>query len=426
MRGNKPLAKAGGLILSSAPTDLADWQRRFKMARRERDLILFGPKYDHTFNMVDFLVRELKLDAKEIAKAVTTIGEAMDNDNTRSGGGEGDKFWPIKVRQTMETSVEIVRQAEGEVSMPRLHEFIVTAAQSQVSINSPEWQAKFHNQCFAKSHGKWKNKIEQADWENGQRYWLSEWVNMDAKPRSGIEAGVTGILHVFNSGVVRSLVSEPSTITPKVMDEGKWVFVDMSVGQYGSSGAFVLNAWRYATQKYVISRDPATWVNPIICWADEAGKIVNSADSFYLTESRKFGGASVFLSQSVQNFSAAIPGERGRAMAELLTGCFSTRIIHACDTSTAEFASKALGQELKIHYGWSPPKEQSAWKLMRGYCEANVNAHQHMAPVLESREFMHGLRTGGPPHCVADAIVLRTGLPFSTGQSYMKVAFKQR
>ena len=47
-------------------------------------------------------------------------------------------------------------------------------------------------------------------------------------------------------------------------------------------------------------------------------------------------------------------------------------------------------------------------------------------PVVEPREFMSGLRTGGYPDCVADAYVIRNGVPFSTGENFLRVAFSQK
>jgi hypothetical protein len=213
------------------------------------------------------------------------------------------------------------------------------------------------------------------------------------------------------------------------MDQGNWVFIDMSVGQYGSSGAFVLNAWKYATQRYVTRRNADAWKNPIIIWADEAGKIVNSADSFYLTESRKFGGATVFLAQSMQSFHAALSGERGKSQAEVLLGCFSTKILHAIgDPDTAEWASKLLGNEVKMRYSYGGGTgEHSAGEEAMGKGQMSYNGQEHVEPVLQARDFMHGLRCGGKHnHYIADAIIIRTGEPFSSGRSWIHRPFSQR
>ncbi len=377
---------------------------------------------------MNFLAK-LGSDSREIAKAITTVGESLDNDDSRGGGGESDKFWPIQAKVTLETAVEIVRQAEGSVSIPSIHRFIITAAQNPAQVKEQSWKEGYHGQSFAKAFAKEKTPIEQGDFQLAWDRWLIQWPSMSDKTRSSIEASVSGILHVFNSGQARSLLSGETTITLEVMDQGKWIFADMSVGEHGTSGAFVLNVLKYATQRHVLRRLPDQWKNPIIIWADEAGKIVNSADSSYLTESRKFGGATVFLAQSMNSFHAAMPGQRGKSQAEVLLGCFSTKIAHAIgDAGTAEWLSKLLGNEVKTRGNYSHSGgNASMGDIVFGQGTGSFGFSEHVEPVLEPKYFMHGLRTGGKIHkYVADAIVMRSGASFANGSNYLFVPFKQR
>jgi hypothetical protein len=251
---------------------------------------------------------------------------------------------------------------------------------------------------------------------------------MNERTRTSIEAGITAILNVFLSGEVWSLLSRDTTITPEVMKEGKWVFVDASVGQYDSSGAFILNAWRSATQRMIRQRDPDNWDSPIICWADEASKIVNSGDVYHLTESRKFGGASVYLAQSVNSFHSAFPGDRGKAMAELMLGCFNHKVIMACDPDTAEYGQKYCGRRIRISKTFRPPNQLTfAERLWKGFAY-DISGAEHVENVVEAKEFMHNLRTGGPRNAfLCDGLVLRTGECFhSNRENHIHVTFSQR
>lgn len=429
--------RSGMLVLSSAPTDLEMWQELCAMAGRSEDFIVFGPRHKHTFNLVNGLVG-LGMDSKDIAKAIKTIGGSMDGDDEQAGGGNTDKFWPIKTRQGLETACEVIRMGDDVFSIPKLHEFIVTAPPNVLAVADPRsmsaeewgkhpasaWRQGYHFQCFERAFKKASTPQEKADFENAQKFWLTEWPGMgsDSKTRSSIEAGMTGLLHVFNSGLVRTLISADTTLPLKVLDDGKIIFVDMSVGQYGSSGAVVMNSLRYYAQQYVLRRHPGRWVNPIILWMDEAGKLVNPADSFYLTESRKFGGASVFLAQSMRSFQAAMPGDKGKALAEVLMGCFATKCLHAIgDPGTAEWAAKLLGQEIKTTYGWSPDHHQKPWELLRGHGRININGSERLAWCVEPKEFMHDMRTGEGG--VSDAYIILSGNIFPDGKAYRKVDF---
>ncbi len=417
---------SGGLILGASPTDLEMWKAILAAEGRLDDLICFGPKHKHQFNVIDYLMR-LGYDSREIAKAIITIGESLDNDDSRTGGGDTDKFWPIQSKITIETGVEILKQTDRRVHLPSLQKFIITAAQSSAALKTEEFKTNFHGQCFAKLFDKERTRIEEHEFERAWNRWIVQWPEMNTRTRTSIEAGVTGILDVFSQGIVRSLICEETTITPAAMDEGKWLFGDMSVGQYGSSGAFVLNALKYATQCHVRSRMPGQWKNVIGIWADEAAKIVNSQDSFYLTESRKYGGFTVFLAQSMQSFHAALAGERGRSQAEVLLGSFSTKVAHAIgDPGTAEWLSSILGNEVKLRLNVTAPDEKPMGEEIFSSGGGNAGWGEQVEPCLEPRHFMHGLKTGGKLNGnIAEAIVLRSGQLFSNGQSYLRVAFQQ-
>ena len=55
-------------------------------------------------------------------------------------------------------------------------------------------------------------------------------------------------LHRFNTGMNRVLFAGESTITPKVMDDGKWILVNMPVGRCGEEGAFALGVWKFMAE----------------------------------------------------------------------------------------------------------------------------------------------------------------------------------
>lgn len=420
-------ALSGGLILGSAPTDLGMWRETFKKAGRSKDLIAFGPRHKHTFDFIPFLVG-LGGDQNDVAKAILTVGESRGNEEA-DPGKQSEAFWKMQSFKQIACAIAVFMLAGEVVSIPNLHRFILTAAQTPDDLKMEEWKRGYHNQCFAKAFDTTKTSSQEHDYQIARDTWQTQWPTTDNRTRSNIEAVISGILFVFNSGQVRSLLSNGTTITPAIMDQGKWVFIDMSVGEYGSSGAFVLNAWKYAAQKYVIKRDDASWRHPIIIWADEAGKIVNSGDSFYLSESRKFGGASVYLAQSMQSFHAALGHERGKSQAEVLLGCFATKIFHAIgDPDTAEWASKLLGNEIMMRYSYSGGDgEHTAGEEAVGKSKMSFNSQEHVEPTLQSRDFMHGLRTGGKHNnYIADAIVIRTGEHWSNGRSWMRRSFSQR
>ena len=65
---------------------------------------------------------------------------------------------------------------------------------------------------------------------------------MADKTRSSIMVGVMGVLHAFNVGIVRELVSTTSNVTPDDLFQGRWLLLDMAASEFGDVGATV-NRW---------------------------------------------------------------------------------------------------------------------------------------------------------------------------------------
>lgn len=424
---------AGVLWLSSSPTDLAMVTRLCHEAGRSDDLIVVGPNHAPQFNLTNYLVGKLRCDARETSKCVMQIGERQDNDESQSGGG-GDKFWTTKPRQTVQLIVELVRQVTGGASMVDIANCLDSCANEPSELGSEKYRSGFQYQCFQKAQDNLA-KIEDPkaraiaarNLENARMYLYGEWPVMADKTRSSVVAIITAVFAGILSGDVWWHLSQGTDVTPDALNDGAVIFVDASAGEHGSSGIFLENSWRTATQKMVLKRDPNNWDRAIIIFYDEMGRLVNSGDVFYATESRKFGGSTVALAQSVRSFEAGLAGERGKAQAELLLGCFAHKAILACDVDTGEYGVKLAGKAYRNNRTYSPrPDKPLLDMLWRGGFH-QVSSSEHLENVIEARQLMHGQRTGGARNkFLCDAAIFKSGEPFSTGDNHLFCSFSQR
>ena len=56
-----------------------------------------------------------------------------------------------------------------------------------------------------------------------------------------------------------------------------------------------------------------------------------------------------------------------------------------------------------------------------------TSTNERYEPIMQTNAFMNGLRTGGRANnCLCDAIVIRSGEPFSHGGNALRLAFSQR
>jgi hypothetical protein len=419
------LPRSGGLILAATSTDRDMWIRMFAKAGREQDLLVFGPNEPLRFNFLDY-ARQLNDDPRNIVHCLQTLAESLRGQENRSTS-EQEPFFQGQNERMLYVGVVVVRLARGgKVSAPDLQTFISDAATSPEQISDPKWVAGTHSQWLDAAHRAPKSEIEQHDFDLAVEYWLGSYPSMAEKTRSCIVAGVMGLLHVFNTGVVRQLVSETTTVSPDDTLAGRWVLVEMSPNDWGVSGNLVCAGWKYLTQLAVLKRRNVEGASVHTLWIDEAHLHVSSFDATYLAQCRSRRGCMVLLTQSLPGLYAALPKGLGEHQANSLLSNFGHTIVHAVDPVSAEWAAKKLGRQRETFLGGSVQPDADVFDELFGTPRVTGSFSEHYEPILQDGVFMNGLRTGGPKNGnVCDAIVIRSGEPFSTGTNWLWHTFRQ-
>lgn len=417
--------KTGGLILAAKPEDLGMWQAMFEKAGRGDDLLVFAPDSPLRFNFLGYVLA-MGGQTREVTRCITVIGETLRAADAK--GGESADFWEKEQQRMIYNAVEIVKLATGSVSAPAIQKFITTAAMSPVQLSSPQWRAGYCNQCLADAFERKKSPVEPHDFHLAADYWLGEFPAMAEKTRSSIMTGVMGILHVFNTGVVRELVSTETTVSPDAMLTGKWVIVNMAPAEWGDSGALVAAGWKYLVQRRVLRRPAKDAGGVVVIWADEYAQFVSSYDAHYLAQCRSHKGCMVVLTQSLHSYYMSLKGEAGKHQADALLTNFATKVFHALgDVQTAEWASNLIGKGREVFVGTSLAPVEDLYAEIVGQGKVTTNASEHYEAMLKPNWLMNGLRTGGlSNHLICDAVVIRSGEPFAGGRNWLWREFSQR
>lgn len=421
------LPDSGGLIIAAKPgDDRLFWEGVFRAAGRSCDLLVFSPEHSLRCNLLDYEMRQGGGHTRNITKTLTTISETLRSSDTDNR--ESSDFWQKEQERMLFNAVEVVKLATGGVSAPDLHKFIGTAALTPSQFTSEAWLAGFHNQCLKKGWETPKPPIGQHDFDLAKEYWLGEFPNMADKTRSSILTGVMGILHTFNTGIVRELVSTTTNVTPDDMFRGKFIFVDMPVSDLGDVGAFVSGGLKYLCQRAVLRRKADESSNIAVIWADEAQGVVTTFDAPFLAQCRSHRGCMVYLSQSLPGYYAALGGNAGKLSVDALLANFGTKVLHALgDLETAQWASGLVGRSLQTFTGGSMGQQDGAYDTLTGRSSYQPNFSQAFESTLQLNAFLHGPRTGGPASgFVCDAYVIRTGEPFASGQNWLRASFSQQ
>ncbi|WP_145377600.1 type IV secretory system conjugative DNA transfer family protein [Symmachiella dynata] len=388
-----------------------------------KDLIVFSPDGPWRFDFLDYEMRQGG-HTRNITRLIMTIGETLrSSDHSAS---ENSDFWEREQERMLYNAVQIIKVATGKVTAPDLQRFIGGAANGAEEISSESWQTGFHHQCIRAAYLADKSAVDTHDCQLAFDYWLSELPRMASKTKSSIEVGVNGILHVFNTGITRSLVSGGTNVSPDDMFDRKWVMVNMAPAAWGDIGSFINAGWKYLTQKAILRRDATEGDSINVIWCDEAQQFVNSFDSQYLAQCRSHLGCMVFLTQSLSSLYSVLKGPAGRHQADALMANFGHTIIHACDPISAEWASSKLGKTLQTFIGGSMAPTTDLWDDLKGHSQYTGSFSEHYESVVQPNVFMNGLRTGGHVNgLMCDAILLRNGQPFSNGQNWLNVSFSQ-
>jgi hypothetical protein len=419
-------AGISGLILASKPgEDRAFWQRLFAKSGRPNALIV-APDESRCFNWLDWEIQN-GADSREIANLIMTAGETL-----KRGEGSGkpqDPFFTVASERMIQLAVEVMRLATGHVDAFDLQKFINGMALSTDQLKSPSWRQGFHCKTLEAAYLAAKTAIEKADMEQCLEAWLNEYVTLNDRTRSSVSTQVNQVLSVFTGGIVRSMVSGKTNISPAVLEDGRWILVDMPVSRWGASGQFVNAVWKLAVQRHVLRRVATPDSRIIVTWVDEFQNHLNSFDPKYLAECRSHLGCMVVLTQSLHSYYAALNGgHAAEHMANALLTNFAHRVFCALgDAKSAQWASELCGRSRQILIGGSMAPQQDMWDEMMGRSKFTGSFSEHLENNVEPVEFMHGgLRTGGPPSFMVDAWVIRSGQPFSTGQNWLRVALSQR
>ena len=183
---------------------------------------------------------------------------------------------------------------------------------------------------------------------------------------------------------------------------------------------------KYLTQKYILSRHANEDTAATVIWSDEYQKVANSFDPAFLAECRSHRGCMVCLTQSIHSMYTRIQQAGEHGTDALLTNYYH-KVFHALgDDKTAAYASSLIGRRLKTRVNVSSSGEDNAYDALHGQPKVTASTTQAVENILEPREFLQGMRTGGRAHgYVVDAWVVRSEA-FASGENFLRCSFSQK
>jgi hypothetical protein len=320
----------------------------------------------------------------------------------------------------------------GKINVRDFYRIVISAPESVKEARSQQWAAEsFCAQCLLKAAQECPPS-RRRDLDIVADYFLSEFPKISPKTRGTIVSTFSVMADSLQRGILSELFCGDTNITPEATESGKIILVDMPVMEYGAVGALANGLWKYAFQRAIEKRDVRRSPRPVFLMADEAQFLVTSYDHQFLSTCRSSRVATVFATQNISNFYAALGG-RHEAEAEIDALCANlcTKIF-GCngDFVTNKWAAEMIGQSRQLFFNsgnsYQPADAFGSVFGLGPGPQTSAGMSEHMGYEIEPSIFAT-LRYGGYANggCI-DTLVYAAGKTFrDTGKPWRFHTFHQ-
>ncbi|MCO5946721.1 type IV secretory system conjugative DNA transfer family protein [Mucilaginibacter flavidus] len=345
------MAGFGGLVLCAKKDVLEDWKRYARETGRAEQVLVFDDSGDFVF---PFLQYEIEREGEgagytdNLVRLFTTIYEALD----RSVKSEGsDPYWERAMQQLLRNTIDLCMLARGTVSVPLIHDVILSAPMSIAQLDTDEFKNK--SLCwklilegYAKNHDRWA----KHDFDCTAAFWLEEYPNLADKTRSSIISTLSTMMDIFLRRPFRRLFSEMpddrrKIAYPELSHRGVIIILNLPVKEFGDAGRAAQVVYKYLWQQAVERRAATNQTIPVFLWVDEAQNFVTEYDMQFQATARSARACTVYLTQNLPNYYAVMGGTQSKYRVDSLMGNLQTKIWHAnSDPMTNDHAAETIGR----------------------------------------------------------------------------------
>jgi hypothetical protein len=445
----KTLAKAflkngfGGVVLAAKPDEREAWEKYVKVLGREKDMIIFKEGGEYRFNPFQYETERSGQGAGETFNLVNLFMNIYQMGRNINGEGiakEGDRFWDNALKRCVRNMIDLLKLAEEKVSINNMHGLIIhllsneeLALYNEIMANEngdqileklENWgSTNYYIRCLftatqrvvSESDSVKLTQIERA-YHLVKNYFNREFANLHERTKTIIIESFLGIAEPFLNGLLYEYFANDTTIYPEWVFDGKIIILDFPLKDYMEAGAYAQGIFKLLFQQAAERRKYGHWKTPVFLWVDESQLFLTPYDQVFQTTARSAGVATVFITQNISNYYAAVGGKNPNARVDSLLGNLATKIM-LCnnDAVTNEWASRTIGKAFKFTISLSVNEQyQSAG--------SSQQLHYQVDP-----RFFTILKTGGETNNYnVEAVISVAGKVWTNQKNYRLVEFSQR
>ena len=447
-------AGLGFLGLCAKADELRFWQHMIETTGRSEDQVVFAPGSSLSFN---FLAYEMHRngpwtgDTTSVVDLLMRIYEVITNFRSGNAGTTDERFWENGMRRLCRNAIDLLRIARQPLTFDNIHRVLqdllteenVTFYQELWGAlgneEAPEEQQRTAFQALlelqrenfilfcinAKNQRKDCSPKEQSLADNVERYFLKIAPKVPEKTSAIFTESLLGIIEPFISdGILKEHFTEgiSEALRPeRTYQNGTIIITAFPVKEYGLPGVIaqviMKLQWQLAMERRVIESEDDP--RPAVLWVDENQIFLNPQyDSVFQSTSRSSLACTVYISQNLNAYYAAMNGQNVQARTKSLLGNLTTKIFCANDdVDTNEFAAKIIGKQFTNIEGYSAKAGNR-----NGTTSIRKEYHFQVPP-----EQFTQLRTGRKRNNFkVETYVFQTGRRWSNGKNHQLVTFDQK
>ena len=320
----------------------------------------------------------------------------------------------------MRNAIDIVGVAHNGVTLQHLHQLILDAPSSPSEARSKEWaEHSFLVTCLEKAEAEIEaGRVSQKrhhDFAKAVQYFTKEYPGLSEKTRSIIVSSFTSMADVLTRGEMHNLFCTGTNVFPEMSRHGHVLVLDLPIKKWGHTGRIAQLIFKYVWQKAMERGLSQDIKRPVFLWADEAQFFMSPYDMEFQTTVRSSKVSTVYLTQNLENYYAAIQEE---TRVKSILSNLNTKIFHAnSDATTNEWASGMIAKSMQDNISHSnSDKEKSG---------ISTNFSQELRSDVEPQEFTRMRGGTDRNNKMVDAILFQSGRIFSNGKTYLRIQFFQ-
>ncbi|MGH0028488.1 MAG: type IV secretory system conjugative DNA transfer family protein [Myxococcota bacterium] len=415
-------AGAGGIYLTVKADDAAHLLALAERTGRSRDVVLFGPRHSARFNFLNYIAARCQEQGASVTENIVhLLREVMARfDAVAADAARADPFWERSRDDLLRNVLDLLRLAGWELSLGAITDLVHTSPRTLAEMRhvlaltravldgrgDAEPETPFERAWVnaARNHARGDVVLDAHTFHQTMSFWREAWPRMPDKTQGSIEA----TLHAMASPLQRDMAElfcTATTITPEDTLHGILLVLDMPVKLHFEAGAIaqtiVKTLWQRAVERR--SLGPRATARPVFLWADEAHEfLTRDSDLRFAATARGARAAAVFITQSVAGLRARLGADGAAQFLDTL----QTKIVHACDGETAQWAADLIGEEWRFRGSFTSEGDASF-----------TESREHRI----SKEVFSELARGGPGE--SEAVVFKPGRLWSNGSNWLRVGF---